>query len=286
MATTMLRSTKDLEGYAIEATDGMIGEVKDVYFDDEKWVVRYLIVETGSWLASRKVLISPIAIGKADWAASVLAVSITKDQVKNSPDIDTDKPVSRQHEMQYLNYYSYPYYLGGASLWGGGAYPGAMLMNVGYGGCYADYLEGQADHARADEDPHLRSGKAVMKYHIRATDGDIGHVGGLLVDEETWAVRYMVVETGSWWLGHQVLIAPQWIREVRWSDEAVVVSLTRQAVKAAPAYDPLLPLNREHETDLYRHHGRAGYWADEVRLQNPETHAVRSAAPGAIHKNT
>jgi sporulation protein YlmC with PRC-barrel domain len=284
MATTMLRSTKDLEGYAIEATDGMIGEVKDVYFDDEKWVVRYLIVETGSWLASRKVLISPIAIGKADWAASVLAVSITKDQVKNSPDIDTDKPVSRQHEMQYLNYYSYPYYLGGASLWGGGAYPGAMLMNVGYGGCYADYLEGQADHARADEDPHLRSGKAVMKYHIRATDGDIGHVGGLLVDEETWAVRYLVVEAGNWWLGHQVLIAPQWIEKVSWTDRTVSVNVTRQAVKHAPTYNSSVAPSREQEIDLHQHHGRAGYWANEAKLENPEFHVITSAPQGVSHQ--
>jgi sporulation protein YlmC with PRC-barrel domain len=280
MATTMLRSTKDLEGYAIEATDGMIGEVKDVYFDDEKWVVRYLIVETGSWLASRKVLISPIAIGKADWAASVLAVSITKDQVKNSPDIDTDKPVSRQHEMQYLNYYSYPYYWGGTSLWGGGAYPGAMLMNVGYGGCYADYLEGQADHAQADDDPHLRSGKAVTKYHIRATDGDIGHVGGLLVDEETWAVRYLVVEAGNWWLGHQVLIAPQWIEKVSWTDHTVSVNVARQAVKHAPAYSSLAPPSREQETNLHQHHGRVGYWANEVKLENPEFHVIASSPQG------
>ena len=106
--------------------------MKDFYFDDLAWVVRYLVVETGSWLSSRKVLISPIAIGHPDWAERVLPVSITKEQVKNSPDIDTDKPVSRQHEMQYLGYYGYPSYWGGAGLWGSGAYPGAMLTGVGY----------------------------------------------------------------------------------------------------------------------------------------------------------
>jgi hypothetical protein len=260
--------------------------VKDVYFDDEKWVMRYFVVETGSWLSSRKVLISAIAIGKPDWEARVLPAAITIEQVKNSPDIDTDKPVSRQHEMQYLGYYSYPYYWGGASLWGGGAYPGEMLANVGYGAGDADCLEGQADRAGVDKDPHLRSGKAVMKYHIRATDDDIGHVSGLLFDEETWAVRYMIVDTNSWWPGHQVLVAPRWIREIRWADESVAVTLTQQAVKNAPPYDASLPPSREQETHLFRHHDRPGYWADEVRLENPEYHLVRSTSkedhPGGL----
>jgi len=291
----MLRSVKNLEGFAICATDGTIGHVKDFYFDDKAWVVRYLVVETGSWLSSRKVLISPLSMGKPDWAQKVVPVSISKEQVKNSPDIDTDKPVSRQHEMQYLDYYRLPYYWGGTGLWAGAAYPGAMLTGIGCDVTGAEYLADQAKHARAgaDEerradrsDPYLRSSNALLSYHIEATDGGMGHVKGLLVDEETWAIRYMVVETGNWWLGHQVLIAPQWIREVRWSDEAVTVSLTREAVKEAPAYDSLLPPDRDHETNLYRHHGRVGYWADEVRLQNPEVHVVKPGAAGAIHKNT
>jgi sporulation protein YlmC with PRC-barrel domain len=294
MATTMLRSTKDLEGYAIEATDGMIGEVKDVYFDDEKWVVRYLIVETGSWLASRKVLISPIAIGKADWAARVLAVSITKDQVRNSPDIDTDKPVSRQHEMQYLNYYSYPYYWGGANFWGNSTYPGAMLTGVGYAGSGAEFLVAQAARGRADAetegrqkgDPHLRSGNAVMNYHIEATDGGMGKVKSLLIDEETWAVRYLVVDTSNWWLGQQVIIAPQWIQAIGWPDATIDVKVTRQAVKDAPRYDPSAPLSRDHEMSLHQHYGRAGYWADEVKLEDPEYHIVKSRPQSASRDNT
>ena len=163
----MLRSMSDLEGYAIRATDGTIGHVKDFYFDDEAWVIRYLIVDTGSWLSSRKVLISPIAIGQPDWTAKVLPVSITKEQVKNSPDIDTEKPVSRQHEMSYLGYYGYPYYWGGAGLWGGGAYP-AMMM-PGYDGFastpHSAQSEAEKSFARAEaarhqnDDPHLRSCK-------------------------------------------------------------------------------------------------------------------------------
>lgn len=289
----MLRSMSNLEGYAIRATDGTIGQVKDLYFDDEAWVVRYLIVDTGSWLSSRKVLISPIAIGQSSWADKILSVSLTREQVKNSPAIDTDKPVSRQHEMEYLGYYSYPYYWGGAGFWGAGVYPSAMLMGVGFADSGADHITAQAAQARAtreaaqhqNDDPHLRSGKAVMKYDIEASDGRIGHVQGLLLDEETWAIRYLIVDTSNWWLGHQVLIAPQWIKSVSWPDHTVVVNLTRQAVKDAPPYDSAVTLDREGEIRLHKHYASAGYWADEVKLENPQYRVVKSAPPSAIHKN-
>jgi sporulation protein YlmC with PRC-barrel domain len=168
----MLRSVQELEGYAVQATDGTIGHVKDFYVDDKTWVVRYLVVETGSWLSSRKVLISPISIGHPDWTERILPVSITKEQVKNSPDIDTDKPVSRQHEMQYLGYYGYPYYWGGAGLWGGGAYPGVMLTGVGYGKSGAEYLVAQADHTRAEADTDLRQ-KVTLTCAVAGCSCDI-----------------------------------------------------------------------------------------------------------------
>ena len=266
----MLRSMTDLKDYAIRATDGAIGRVKDCYFDDESWVVRYLIVDTGDWLTSRKVLISPMSIGEPNWPEKLLPVSITREQVKNSPDIDTDKPVSRQHEQLYLGYYGYPYYWGGAGLWGMGAYPG-MLSGVGYAGSDAEYraLRSELDRAQAHagkhDDLHLRSCKAVAGYHIMATDGDIGHVESLLIDDETWAIRYLVVNTSNWWLGHQVLITPKWIRDVSWSSSTVTVDLSRQAVKAAPPYDSAAQLDRKREMDVHEHYGRPGYWADDVK---------------------
>jgi len=289
----MLRSMSELEGCVIGATDGPIGHVKDVYFDDEAWVVRYLIVDAGSWLSSRKVLISPIAIGQSNSADKVLPVSITREQVKNSPDIDTDKPVSRQHEMEYLGYYGYPYYWGGAGFWGDGVYPSSMLMGVGFAGSGAVYATAEAAQARAardasqhqNDDPHLRSGKAVMKYDIEASDGAIGHVQGLLLDEETWAIRYLIVNTSKWWLGHQVLIAPRWIKNVSWLDSTVAVDLTRQSVKDAPPYDSAVTLERDNEIGLHKHYERAGYWADEVEFENPQHRVVKSAPPAAIHKN-
>jgi len=216
----MLRNSKDLEGCAIGATDGTIGEVKDLYFDDDAWVIRYLVVSTGAWLSNRKVLISPYAIGQPHWAERILPASITKEQVKNSPHIDTDKPISRQHEMQYLKYYRYPSYWGGGGLWGVGPNPNMLPMNSGFEWSADPYRQALPDRDREGkgppqhDDPHLRSCNAVMKYHIRATDGDIGHVSGLLVDDETWAIRYLIIDTSNWWLGHQMLIAPQWIEDV------------------------------------------------------------------------
>jgi hypothetical protein len=265
----MLRSVKEMEGYAVGAIDGAIGHVKDFYLDDEAWVVRYLVVGTGGWLSSRKVLVSPIAIGTPNREQRLLPASISREQVRKSPDIDTDKPVSRQHEMGYSYYYNYPFYWGDAGYWGGGLYPSLLMPGYGgLGGSYANSGEGQREMAQREsaqheqEDPHLRSYNAVVGYHIHASDGDIGHVAGMLIDEQTWAVRYFVVDTSNWWLGHQVLIAPQWIESVNWIDETVAVSMTRQAIKDAPAYEPQAVLNRHAEDRLHAHYGRAGYWTD------------------------
>ena len=263
----MLCSAKEVEGYAVGATDGAIGHVKDFYLDDEQWVIRYLVVETGSWLSSRKVLVSPISVGTPNREQKQLPVSISREQVRNSPDIDTEEPVSRQHEMIYSDYYAYPYYWGGAGYWGGEMYP--SLMMPGYGGSWgsqASSAAGQRERARREsarheqEDPHLRSRNAVAGYHIHASDGEIGHVADMLIDDQTWAIRYLVVDTSNWWLGHQVLIAPQWIEAVNWFDHTVAVSMTRQAVKDAPVYDSQAGVGREAEDRLYKHYGYTGYW--------------------------
>ena len=265
----MLRSMKDLENYTIGATDGQIGHVKDFYFDDDAWVVRYFVVDAGSWLSSRKVLISPIAVHKPDWSQRTLPVSITKEQVKNSPNIDTDKPVSRQNEEQVLGYYGYPYYWGGLGMWGDGLYPYAMVP--GYAGFGVDQVEREREleaylhdeRARhRNDNPHLRSCNAVTGYHIHATDGDIGHVAGFLVEDETWAIRYLVIDTSNWWVGHKVLIAPPWITGVQWSDQTVSVDLSRESIKDSPAYDSTVTWSRDQELSLYRHYDRSGYWAD------------------------
>jgi PRC-barrel domain len=260
----MLRNTNELQGYAIQATDGPIGHVKDFYFDDEAWVIRYLVVDTGTWLSSRDVLVSPMALGRPTWSDKVLPASMTREQVKNSPGIDTNKPVSRQHEIEYSNYYTYPYYWGGSGLWGGEMGPNMIMP--GYEGRHAaphpvrTPAEIAQQRAREDDDPHLRSCRAVTGYHIHAIDGDIGHVQSLLIDEETWAIRYLVLDTSNWWLGHKVLIVPQWVQNISWTDAKVSVNLSRQSVQDAPAYDPAAPFGRKNEDDYFKHYGRVNYW--------------------------
>ena len=186
----MLRNVKDLRGYAIRATDGVIGHVDDLYFDDEAWAIRYLVVETGTWLPERKVLISPISIGHPDWSAQLLPVSLTKAQIKDSPDIDTSKPVSRQHEAAYHGYFGYPFYWGGAGLWGIGAYPGNLTAQQAI---EAELRAKQSVTSQAPDDYHLRSCKDLVGHHVGATDGEIGHVQDFLVDDHTWAIRYLIV---------------------------------------------------------------------------------------------
>jgi hypothetical protein len=253
-----LHSIKDLESYSIDATDGVVGRVQDFYFDDEGWVIRYLVVATDEWLSHRKVLISPFAVHQPNWSEKKFPVSITQTQVRNSPDIDTDKPVSRQHEIGYLGYYGYPNYWGGGGLWGGGLYPDMLQAGSQQ---VAPQSHAPGHHA---ENPHLRSANGVMRYYVHATDGDIGHVEGMLVEEKTWAIRYIIVNTSNWWIGHQVLIAPEWIDDVYWAESTLEVSLTRQAVKESPAYDANVPLDRVLETGIYEHYGRDGYWPQPV----------------------
>jgi uncharacterized protein YrrD len=271
----MLRSINALKDYAIHAIDGNIGHVKDFYFDDTRWVIRYLIVQTGSWLVNRKVLISPIAIPKSNWDDKTFPVTITMEQVKNSPAIDTDKPVSRQHEDDYLRYYDYPNYWGSAGLWGVGIYPSLMMQGYVNNTIPGDtrtreestnaaHEHDEDRHAR--DDIHLRSCEAVTGYHLHASDGNIGHITDILVDEQTWAIRYLIVETGNWWSGHKVLIAPLWIDDVQWLEKRVNVKLTRQEVKGAPLFDDNVPIDREFETDTYQHYQRSGYWIHETEL--------------------
>ena len=257
----MLHSSKDLKNFAIEATDGEVGHVKDMYFDDDAWVVRYLIVETGTWLSSRKVLVSPIAVRDLDWSGKSLEVSLSMQQVEKSPNIDTNKPVSRQNEEQYFGYYGYPYYWGGQGLWGEGMYPYSVLPDTVTG--RTDWLERQREDEfalRAErtrhrhDDPHLRSCDAVAGYHVKATDGEIGHVAGFLLDELTWAIRFIVVDTSNWWMGNKVLIAPGWITGVHWTSETVSVSVNRDAIQSAPVYDSNAVLDRAWELQVHHHY--------------------------------
>ena len=250
----MLRSISDLRGYSISASDGEIGSVEDFYFDDEAWAVRYLVVDTGKWLPGRQVLISPIAIGEPDWVSRRLGLSLTRDRVKNSPPIDTAKPVSRQKEAEHFAYYGYPAYWNGAALWGPGAYPlGAPIPAA------VPVPPAQTDQA-GDAENHLRSAREVIGYNLQATDGELGRVDDFLVDDADWAIRYVVVATGKWWTGRKTLVPPEWMDAIDWTGRDVHVSVTQDAVRNAPTYDAVAHVNRQWEADYYAHHKREPYW--------------------------
>jgi sporulation protein YlmC with PRC-barrel domain len=254
----MLRSMKrDLRGFTVGATDGDIGKVEEVYFDDQSFTVRHLVVDTGGWLAERKVLISPMALLDIDWGGKRIKAALTKAQVEKSPAISTDRPVSRQHELEYYSYYGYPSYWAGPYLWGAYAYPLPLS-----GPATSLEKERRWDWAGAGDDPHLRSSAAVTGYHIAATDGDIGHVEDFIVDDVTWMIRYMVVDTRNWWPGRKVLVSPEWIERLDWSDAKVHVGVTRAQIKQSPEYDPLDPVAREYEARLHDHYGLPSYWSD------------------------
>jgi hypothetical protein len=247
----MLRNTTQLNGFVVRATDGKLGKVDQLYFDDETWAIRYLTVELG-WLGGRRVLISPISVVHADWQAKQLDVALTKKQVENSPDIDMDKPVSRQHEIAYSGYYGYPYYWGGAFLGGPATYPGGIMA------------KSASVQPAVATDSHLRSTKAVTGYHVEATDGELGHVDGFIVDDEIWAIRYIEVATRNWWPGKKVLVSPAWIEQVSWEDSKVYFGLSREAIKTGPEYVDFTPITRDYENRLYSHYGRPRYWLDEA----------------------
>lgn len=268
----MLRSLKDLEGYAVRASDGDVGSVFDFLFDDERWVVRHLVVDTGSFFKRRHhVLISPSSFRTTDWATRRFHLALTTDKIQNSPSVDVDQPVSRRHELAHCAYYGFPYY------WG---FPGAFAGEV-----YPSLLAGEARNTVPDatpEDVHLRSTREVRGYHIQGNDGVIGHVDDLIVEDATWDVRYLVLDTASWWLGKRVLVSPQWTRRISWVEKMVHVDVSRQRIKEAPAWDPSAGVNREYEARLYDYHGRPAYWNLGAAMAGPQsqpaTKGVRSDA--------
>jgi sporulation protein YlmC with PRC-barrel domain len=239
----MIRSIEQIRGAGIEATDGPVGDVHDVYFDDHEWIIRYYVVDTGKWLPGRKVLIPPQAVRQMMPGHSGLPVNLTREQVQSSPDIDMDRPVSRQAELVLYRHY------GWAPYW----FPLAPATPIVIAGDAADReLDVTSGHAG---DPHLRSAREVNGYHVAATDGEIGHIDDFLFDDETATIKYAIVDTTNWRPGGQVLISPKWIREVKWSESKIFVNLTREAVRNSPEYNPVTPVNKDYEARLFEHYG-------------------------------
>jgi hypothetical protein len=218
----MLQATKEIYGKRLSASDGSIGHVADLYFDDLLWVVRYVVVDTGSWLSGRLVLLSPHAFGRLDPRGNALEVKLTRRQIQDSPSISAHETVSRQFEEQYYRSYGWPVYWQGGRMWGDSGTPLASHP------LSEDIAVRKA--LEPPEDRHLESTKAVTGYQIQATDGPVGHVTGFHVDPESWTLPELTAEAGHWHLGKTLVIPTVAVERVGFAEKKIVLKLAKAQV--------------------------------------------------------
>jgi hypothetical protein len=244
----MLRHTSEIGGYAIGATDGPIGSITDFLFDDVTWRIRWLVVDTGTFLGGRKVLLPPSALTNVNHIGRQLGVNLTKQQIKDGPNVSSDEPVSGQMESDIYDYYGWNPYWSTGFYMGGYGYAGGLFAPSGLR--FRD-RENEDAH-RPHGDRHLRSVHEVKGYGIHALDGQIGHVADFLLEDGDWSIHYLVVDTQNWWPGKKVLISPRSIDSTDWSTKTVNLDVDRQKVKDSPAYDGSKAIDRAYE---YQFHG-------------------------------
>ena len=233
----LLEAKGQLFGKHLAATDGTIGSVRDVYFDDHRWVVRYLEVDAGTGVPGRKVLISPASIGQGGAGDKEIAVTLTQQQVRDSPGPDEHMPVSRQFEEAHAHYYGYPFYWDGPYLWGTSQHPisGAPPVTAPPGGSSSGERKQELKEAeRQARESHLRSSDEVIGYRVVATDGPIGHVEDFVVDDTNWAIARMIVDTRNWLPGKHVLVPVDAVDKVDWITREMRLKVTRDEVNDAP----------------------------------------------------
>ncbi len=247
----MFRSANNFQGYKLEATDGEFGTVYDFLFDDNEHVIRYLVADTGGWLPGRRVLVSPLALGKADGPARSVAVNLSRAAIESSPSLDSDLPVSRRQERDLAIYYGWPYY------WNIDPALGAYIATNNNPAIEHKLA---AETATMDNDEHLRSIREVTGYYVEASDGEIGHIEDLIIDTEDWIVRYAVIDTKNWWPGKKVIVGFQWMESIDWSRAKMKFNAYREQIRNSPEYDPQIAVNCEYEQLLYDFYGRPKYW--------------------------
>jgi uncharacterized protein YceK len=222
----MFQSIKQLYGDKLGASDGEIGHVKDFYFDDQNWAIRYLVADTGTWLSGRQVLISPYSLGRLPATEKVLRVNLTREQIENCPSIDSHKPVSRQYEEEYYRYFGWPYYWQGDALWGMSGFP---ILELPAKPLPSELTTAQtAPAARADA--HLRSTQAVNGYHLEASDGIIGHVCDFMMDSQNWAIDQLIIKTGHRFSGKELLIRARDVDRISYEESTIFANMSRAAI--------------------------------------------------------
>jgi uncharacterized protein YrrD len=211
----MLHSIQQRYGEKLRATDGEIGHVRDFYFDDKTWTIRYLVADTGGWLSGRLVLIPPYALGRFLPEGKVLLVNLTRQQIEHSPSIDEHKPISRQQEEEYHRHYGYPYYAQSWPLWGLAGYPVIVPPPP------------QDNAWQGGADSHLRSTRFVKGYKVEATDGEVGELADFMIDGRTWTIREIVVHSGHWYSGKEIVLPTAKISRISYDESTVYADCTR-----------------------------------------------------------
>ena len=212
----MLHKASRIRGVTVRAADGDVGHLEEFYFDDHMWTIRYLVVDTGSWLMHRRVLIPPMSI-EPNWTFAGLQSTLTKEQIQHSPEVESHPTMSRQDETRVLGHYGYPSY------WEDGAEP--------------ESAPPQPAHVKPG-DEHLSGTRDITGYHLQASDGEIGHVDDVLIDG-SWRIRYLVVDTSNWIGGKSVVISPTALHGIDWSHSRMQVDLTREAIRESPSFDSI-----------------------------------------------
>ncbi|MDR3440546.1 PRC-barrel domain-containing protein [Telmatospirillum sp.] len=253
----MLLVVSTLKDYTLVANDGVVGTISDFLFDDETWKIRWLVVDTGTWLPGRKVLLHPSAIGQADVQRHELPVTLMKAQVEESPTVGRNQPLSQQVEAHLCDYYGWDRDWG-SSFFGTPAIALPLAAAPDFSAAAVGDVIGAPDHPDKG-DSHLHSIAAVTDYHIRGIDGEIGHVENFLIDSASWGIRYIIVDTENWWPGKHVLVSPYAVQEIRWSDRQVRLDVTRTKVKSSPPWDSIRMFDRAYEKRLHIHYGWLGY---------------------------
>ncbi len=249
----MLRTLKQFEGWKVQANDGDIGEVRSYYIDTNRWRVRYMVVEVDD----HRVLLPPPALGKPGRDEKTFPVNISREKVHNSPDWSTDKPVSRQNEIDIYDYYGWSYY------WVPMAVPITGVAMYPIVDMQSDVeAQRREQEGNREYDPNLYSTRELRGYRIQARDERFGHIEDFVVDDESWRVMYMIVDTGPWLFGRKVVVSPSWVSEISYDEHEARVDLEEDTIRNSPEYDPSKPIDRRYEEMLHRHYHRKGYWEE------------------------
>lgn len=246
---------KELETYVVIGTDGEVGEVDEIYFDNQSWTIRYIVTDTGNWLSSKKVLLSPHSVTNISKDKKQIVFNLSKEKIKNSPGIETEKTVSRQRESDLAAYYGWPIYWAGSGMEPIPAYVPLAPVPPAY---VNKDISGSI--SKPEGDPFLQGSEEVIGYSIKADDGDIGHVEDFLFDTNNWMIRYMVVDTKNFLAGKKVLIALPWIKDINWMGSNVRVGLTKESIKNSPEYDERVPVEKDYEEKLHQHYDKNMFW--------------------------